>query len=118
VIKEENIPGQFRQAIKEAFNRLYPSLELNFMEDQNWVRSEKPEPPFLVDAGVQRSALNFLLQDIQISDKMTVEDFRLKMSNTLNEEINVSRRYRNSWLKISLTSGWTLRQQNESASDL
>jgi hypothetical protein len=97
--------------IQNTFTALFPFLKIEFLRPGNVTGSSRNNT---IDPNTSLKNLNNINtpQKISIDDNRTVSEVCLDFENALGLLAEVSRKSGNVWNVISVTGGWTLKNQN------
>ena len=105
--------------LQRIFLGEYPYLNLRFFKLQQQGEGLSTIKKFCDPAS--NLGNEFLLKkkgELVISDSMTVQELENMFFEAFGIHVQVFRRAANLWLEITLTSGWTLRQQNNHGQEI
>jgi hypothetical protein len=114
-MKQEIRDDQTIEEVQEVFHHLFPFLKVDFFErDTHGLKKNKFEKPI-----INREKLlgEFRLDKIDGGDLIIAKDIKVKefehyFDSTYSLHAQVFRRSGNVWLETSVTSNWTLEEQN------
>lgn len=107
-----NIDGNIGD-VQNQFNAYFPFLKLEFYGLHDAITQKSRGKPFLDPRYKLRDAKKKLTQgEIPMKDNMTVAELEKKLYDTFGIYAEVLRKSGNIWLETTLTSDWTLLQQN------
>jgi len=95
------------KAFQQGFNTAYPYLSIEFFNAAT--RKEERQFP---DETTPVTASGTPLTSIDISSHKTVAAIERELKANTNLTAKIYRRFCNVWIETSLTSDWTLHQQN------
>jgi hypothetical protein len=106
-------------AVQEAFAAAFPYLKLEFFakpQQQGGKPSQKLVKPGSATVGDCRTVHN--TGDITITGNMTVAELERRFADVYGLGVQVLRKSGNMWLETSVTSDWTLKEQNGQGENL
>lgn len=100
--------------IQEEFNALFPFIKIDFYKTAAIINQHKQKSNKLLsyhtmggENGLYRS-VTFVITPL-----MTVEELEALCQEQLGLFVQLSRKFGKSWMEISMTNNWTIREQNE-----
>jgi hypothetical protein len=112
------IRQQLIQKVQEEFNQAYPFLKIEFRKTGR----ENAVPVDSTNLGtteqIRDSAKALLEKEIGLSDQLKVSGLETALGHLFGTTAQVYRRSGNFWLGTNMSREWTLRQQNDHASDI
>ena len=103
--------------IQEEFNRYFPYLRLEFfLPGRKITGDEKARGNG--DPGSVKPVGSRLEGALEVADTMTISQFEESFLETFGLRVQVLRRSGSVWLQTSLTSGWSLKRQNEQGREI
>jgi hypothetical protein len=102
--------------LQMAFNKAYPFLKLEFAGAHPSKRYGRKK---YLDSSLPLSAAGLTHPGTMlISDSMTVDQLENKLKSDFGLKVNAFRKSGGTWLEISMTGGWSLKQQNQHGKEL
>ncbi|HLZ88172.1 MAG TPA: hypothetical protein VKQ52_13050 [Puia sp.] len=115
-IMKSHVNRQFIREIERAFSAIYPFLKIEFpKEAPRWMTVEEEG---LDAAGWQRQAHDLLLNEIGLTDGMTVANLETRLLDLFAVPVVILRRSGNFWIETSMTRQWSLKEQNDHGREL
>src|SRR5690606_18929489 len=105
--------------IQKEFQEAFPYLTLRFLKATNG-RQPSPSIKKFCDSKTRLGDAFPLLKagQVAISEQLTIVAFIQLFYETFGIRVLVFRKSINLWIEITLTSGWTLEQQNNQAREI
>ena len=111
------IRQQLIQKVQEEFNRAYPFLKIEFTKT-----ASQPSVPVNAQLQaiehIQNTAKDLLEKEIRLSDQLKVSELETSLGHLFGASAQVYRKSGKFWLETKMSRDWTLKQQNDHASDI
>lgn len=104
--------------VREAFNRAYPYLKVEFGNIGNIPLSSSDGDLSDTEEFVHDGARNVLEKDVQLSDHMKVSELETSLQQLFGTPVQVFRKSGNFWMETRMSKNWTLKQQNDHGKDI
>ncbi len=100
--------------LQEEFRERFPFLKIAFFATAEWINNHKQKSNKLVPGTRLGDVISGRENNrVQIFPSMTVQALEVICEEQLGIFVQLSRKFGNSWMEISMTNAWTIQQQNE-----
>lgn len=112
-----HIDRSFVREVENEFNRLYPFLKIEF-EKKDGRKADTPAHTVPDEDALRSRAKDLLLNDLKLSDAMTVGELEQALLQVFDYPVQVFRKSGNFWIGTRMTRDLTLKQQNDHGREL